>query len=305
MKMAICGGTGFIGSALADYWLEKGHEITVVTRKIKPESYTAGTSNSPRLITWKELADSPEHLEGLDALVNLAGSSLNQRWTSAGKQRILESRLKSVQAVAELIRRLKSKPSVVIQGSAIGIYGTSLTAEYDENSRTSPTDFLSEVTTQWEQASQALQMGGVRVVNLRTGVVLGRSGGAFPLMSLPFRLGFGGRVGTGQQWMSWIHLMDIVRLIDFCVMNPDLHGPVNAVSPFPVTNETFGRTLARVYHRPYWFPLPAFLLKLALGEQSTLLLDGQRVIPLKAEEAGFTFKYPHLQQALEEIRSRI
>lgn len=303
MRLAVCGGTGFIGSALVSYWLKKGHEVTVVTRAIKEDNSRAVSQRGPKYVTWDEIKESPQKLEDLDALVNLAGSTLNQRWTKAGKQRILDSRLKSVQAVADLVNRLDHRPYVIVQGSAVGIYGTSLTEEYEENSEVRASDFLSEVTMKWEHAARTLQHPNVRVVTLRTGVVLGNRGGAFPLMRLPFLMGVGGRVGTGQQWMSWIHLSDIVQLIDHCIVTPSIKGPINAVSPAPVTNDEFGRTVAKVYHRPFWFPLPAFLLKLVLGEQSTLLLDGQQVIPKKALEQAFTFQFPQLREALEEIKA--
>ncbi|WP_433945746.1 TIGR01777 family oxidoreductase [Paenibacillus sp. SN-8-1] len=301
MRMAVCGGTGFIGSALVSYWLEKGHEVIIVTRKI-PIADRERAANNPNYITWEELERSPGALEGLDALVNLAGSSLNQRWTKKGKMRILNSRLSSVQAVTALVNKLHKKPGVIVQGSAVGIYGTSLTKEFDENSPTFKQDFLSEVTLKWEHEAASLANQEVRMVTLRTGVVLGNSGGAYPLMRLPYLLGFGGRVGTGQQWMSWIHLKDIVRLVDYSVMNPVIAGPINAVSPSPVTNDEFGRTVAKVVHRPYWFPLPAFLLKSILGEQSTLLLDGQRVLPHKALEHGFTYQFPTLLEALYDLK---
>ncbi|RUT28385.1 TIGR01777 family protein [Paenibacillus zeisoli] len=303
MRMAVCGGTGFIGSALVSYWLEKGHEIIIVTRK-SPASDRNRAATNPTYITWEELKKSPETMEGLDALVNLAGSSLNQRWTEKGKKRILDSRLQSVQAIAALLGKLQNKPGVIVQGSAVGIYGTSLTEVFDENSPTLKQDFLSEVTLKWEHEAESLTNQAIRLVTLRTGVVLGNQGGAYPLMRLPYLLGIGGRVGTGQQWMSWIHLKDMVRLIDYSVMNPAVAGPINAVSPSPVTNEEFGRTTAKAINRPYWFPLPALLLKTLLGEQSTLLLDGQRVMPRKALELGFTFQFPTLMGALNDLKGQ-
>lgn len=301
MRMAVCGGTGFIGSALVSYWLEEGHEVIIVTRKI-PTAGRESSSPAPKYITWEEIERSLEIMEGLDALVNLAGSSLNQRWTEKGKMRILNSRLRSVQAVTALINKLQKKPGVIVQGSAVGIYGTSLSEEFDENSPTFKQDFLSEVTLKWEHEAASMADPTVRMVTLRTGVVLGNQGGAYPLMRLPYLLGFGGRVGTGQQWMSWIHLKDIVRLIDYSVVNPAITGPINAVSPSPVSNDEFGRTVAKVINRPYWFPLPALLLKSILGEQSTLLLDGQRVMPHKALEQGFTYQFPTLLGALRDLK---
>ncbi|WP_346657641.1 TIGR01777 family oxidoreductase [Paenibacillus sp. YPG26] len=299
--MAVCGGTGFIGSALVSYWLQEGHEVIIVTRQI-PTADRKSSASAPRYITWEELESSPEVMEGLDALVNLAGSSLNQRWTEKGKQRILSSRLNSVRAIAVLINKLQKKPAVIVQGSAVGIYGTSRSEEFDENSPTSKQDFLSDVALKWEHEAASMVHSAVRIVTLRTGVVIGNEGGAYPLMRLPFLLGFGGRVGSGQQWMSWIHLHDIVRLIDYAVMNPAITGPLNAVSPTPVMNDEFGRTIAKILGRPYWLPLPALLLKIALGEQATLLLDGQRVLPRRALEQGFTFQFPTLIEAVTDLK---
>ncbi|MNP01073.1 Epimerase family protein [compost metagenome] len=161
-------------------------------------------------------------------------------------------------------------------------------------------DFPSGVVQEWEEASDMIQ--GVRLVKLRVSVVLGNKGGAFPLMKLPFMLGVGGRMGSGQQWMSWIHITDLMRLIEFCIHQTNIEGPVNASAPEPVTNEQFGRTVAAVYHRPYWFPIPSFLLKAVAGELSLILLQGQRVLPSKLIKNGFEFRYPELQDALQALK---
>ncbi|GGA37394.1 TIGR01777 family oxidoreductase [Paenibacillus physcomitrellae] len=303
MRIAIAGGTGFIGRALIPLLLSQGNRIVLITRS--PGRKIEGID--PSVIeqwSWEQILDSPNAMGRIDAIVNLAGASLNQNWTRETKQQIIDSRLTTVQQTAEWIRRMSYKPEVVVQSSAVGIYGTSTEQTFDEHSKTSPVDFLSEVTTRWENAADEIANEGVRLVKLRTGVVLGNSGGAFPLMKLPFLLGAGGPVGSGKQWLSWIHLEDMVRLIDFSITNPNLSGPVNAVSPSPVTNDSFGRTVAKHYHRPYWLPLPAFLLKAALRERSTLLLDGQKVLPVKALEAGFTFHYPELAEALADMKQR-
>ncbi|AIQ67393.1 TIGR01777 family oxidoreductase [Paenibacillus graminis] len=300
MKYLICGGSGFIGRELTEYWLQGGHQIIVVGRK-QPESRTAA---HPALsfLTWDSLASHPELAYGADALVNLAGSSLSQRWSPSGKKSIMQSRLETVSAIAKLLNALQNKPPVVIQSSAIAIYGTSLEDTYDETSPVHVMDFPSEVVEAWEGAADEAYKG-VRVVKLRTGVVLGNESGAFPKMKLPYMLGFGGKIGSGKQWLSWIDLTDIVRLIDFCVQTPGIEGPVNATAPHPVTNEAFGKMIGKVYHRPHWFPIPAFLLKTAVGELSEILLKGQRVLPSKALEHGFTFTYPTLQPALEHLKA--
>lgn len=296
MRVAICGGTGFIGSALSKHLLKNGHEVTVITRRLPPDH-----TRDPRLVlyTWDEIASHPELMEGMDTLVNLAGSSLSQRWTAKAKDSIIRSRLTTVAAVAKLVEELHSKPGVVIQASAIAVYGTSWTDTFDENSPKRVMDFPSDVVSRWEDAADSIQ--GVRLVKLRIGVVLGNQGGAFPIMRLPYRLGVGGKIGSGRQWLSWIHLEDIVRLIEFCMTDPAAEGPVNATAPEPVTNDQFGQAVGRAYHRPHWFPVPAAMMKAVLGEQSLIILEGQRILPAKALELGFKFRYPRLQEALNNL----
>ncbi|WP_340021780.1 TIGR01777 family oxidoreductase [Paenibacillus sp. FSL K6-1096] len=299
MKYIICGGSGFIGRELTGYLLRSGHQVLSVGRKL-PE----GKPGHPNLsyLTWNSLEANPEAAEGADALINLAGASLSQRWTPGGKRAIMESRLVTVDSAGKLLQSLKHKPPVVVQSSAVAIYGTSEQDTYDETSPVRVVDFPSEVVKTWEEAADEAYQG-FRLIKLRTGVVLGNESGAFPKMKLPYSLGFGGRIGSGKQWLSWIHLADIVRLIEFCVLQPEIDGPVNATAPQPVTNEQFGKMVGKVYHRPHWFPVPAFVLKTAVGELSEILLKGQRVLPSKAVNHGFTFTYPTLQPALEQLKS--
>jgi len=299
LKYVICGGTGFIGKALTEHWLQAGHEIIIIGRK-QPEA--AISHPKLRYLTWNNLASDPGPAEGCDALVNLAGSSLSQRWSSSGKSSIRQSRLETVAAAAKLINNLKHKPSVVIQASAVAIYGTSLDDSFDESSPARVMDFPSEVVKNWEEAADR-SYKDVRLVKLRTGVVLGNRNGAFPKMRLPYLLGIGGQIGSGRQWVPWIHIADMVSLIEFCIANRELSGPVNATAPNPVTNDEFGRTIGQVYHRPHWLSLPAFVLKTALGELSEILLKGQRVLPAKALNYGFTFAYPELRNALQQLKS--
>lgn len=298
MKIAICGGTGFIGQALCKRWVADGHHVMIVTRK-QPDN--AAKNHSVQFVTWDDMKSSPQVFEGLDALVNLAGASLSQRWTVKGKESIRNSRQKTVSAVVDLMHALHRKPAVVIQASAMAIYGTSEDLTFDEQSPSRVMDFPSEVVSQWEEATDRIEVE--RVVKLRISVVLGNEGGAFPKMVLPYKLGIGGKIGSGQQWMSWIHIDDIVSLIDFCIQHPEISGPVNAASPHPVKNDQFGRTVAKVYHRPHWFPVPAFLLQHVLGELSLILLKGQRIIPAKALEHGFKFQYAELHSALSELKN--
>jgi uncharacterized protein (TIGR01777 family) len=190
---------------------------------------------------------------------------------------------------------------VVINASGMSIYGTSLNDTYDERSPHHIVDFLSGIVEEWEQAAD--QIKGVRVVKIRIGLVIGKDGGAFPKMLLPYKLGVGGKIGSGNQWISWIHIDDMVQLIDTCIQNEQISGPVNATAPNPVTNDQFGRAIAAAWHRPHWFPLPAFMLKLMFGELSTLLLDGQKVLPHVLLNHGFEFKYPTIDQALRDLAS--
>lgn len=307
MRIAICGGSGFIGQALTDYYTKRNDEVIIVTRQLPKGAQPLTDRNTPlkpggqlSYVTWEQLEQEPALMEGLDALVNLAGASLSQRWSAKNKDAILSSRLSTVSKVASLLIRLAHKPPVVIQASAVAIYGTCLDQVFNEASPKQINDFPSHVVEEWEQAAE--QIEGVRLIKLRISVVLGNNGGAFPLMMLPYRLFVGGRIGSGQQWLSWIHIDDMVRLIDFCITNEAVEGAVNASAPEPVTNDTFGQTVAKVYNRPHWFPVPSFMMKALLGEMSMMLLKGQRVIPAKAQQLGFNFQYPSLEEALLNLK---
>ncbi|GIO97737.1 epimerase [Paenibacillus lautus] len=300
MRITICGGTGFIGQALCSRWQRDGHDVIIVTRS-KPDVPPHHQQDGPiSYLTWDEMKSHPERFEDLDALVNLAGSSLSQRWTQAGKQIILQSRQRTVSSVAELMDRLEHKPSVVIQASAMAIYGTSEFETFDEESPATIMDFPSEVVQRWEQAADLIPVD--RLIKLRISVVLGGKGGALPKMLLPYKLGVGGKIGSGKQWLSWIHIDDIVDLIDYCIRHEDISGAVNAASPHAVTNDEFGRSIAKVYHRLHWLPLPAFMLQTILGEMSLILLKGQRILPAKALRHGFQFRYPEVTGALQQIK---
>jgi hypothetical protein len=294
LKVAVAGGTGFIGGHLIRHLLERHDEVVLISR-----SHAKRSPFGLKTFRWDELPERKAELEGLDAIVNLAGESINQRWTADAKRRILQSRVETATRIAELVAALYNKPGVVVNGSGISAYGTSETETYDETSPPRVVDFLSGVVEKWEQAIDAIS--DTRVVKLRTGIVLGRDGGALPLMALPYKLGVGGRVGSGRQWMSWIHIEDMVRLIRFVIENESVRGPVNATAPHPVTNDEFGRALARTLRRPHWFPVPAVLIKLALGQMSELLLNGQHVRPRVLLESGFTFLYPTAESALARL----
>lgn len=298
MRVAIAGGTGFIGKALTKALVDRGDEVWIITRG---ENHHSGNKKI-HYVTWEALAEDPGLFEGVEAIVNLAGESINQRWTSAAKQRILQSRQRAAARIAELMAELKRKPEVVINASGISAYGISAHQIFDEASPTAVTDFLSEVVKEWEAAADAIPAH--RLIKLRVGVVLDPKGGAFPLMALPYRLFAGGRIGSGKQGLSWIHLEDMIGLILFCLDHDSIEGPVNGSAPEPLSNDAFGRAVAKAMGRPHWFPVPAFVMRTLFGEMSTLLLDGQRAIPKKLIDSGYIFRYPTVDSAMQNLVGR-
>lgn len=290
------GGSGFIGGHLARELAADGNEVVIVTRKQQPRR------DGFRYVTWQELEVNSEVLEGFDVFVNLAGESINQRWTKKAKARILNSRLKATGAVASLVERLTQKPEVVVNGSGMSIYGYSDSDTFDESSPHRLSDLLARTVDEWERKAETIR--NVRLVKLRIGLVLGDDGGAFPLMTLPYKMLVGGKVGSGKQWHSWIHITDMIGIIRYCITHKEVEGPVNCTAPYPVTNDEFGRQIGRTLRRPHWFPVPAFLLKLALGEMSEVLLEGQRVLPMKMLDYGYAFQYSTLEQAFHNLLKR-
>jgi uncharacterized protein len=236
-----------------------------------------------------------------DAIVNLAGEQIAQRWTDSAKKRIYDSRVEGTRRLVNAFATQSQRPRVLVCASAVGFYGSRGDEILTENSP-SGTGFLPRVVIHWEESARTAEPLGIRVVSLRFGAVLGH-GGALAKLLLPFRLGAGGRLGSGHQWMSWIHIDDAVSLILFAMENSALQGAVNATSPHPVTNDEFTRRLASALHRPAIFPVPAFALKLAFGEMSEVLLDSQRVLPTAAQAAGFRFQYADLSAALDNLLS--
>jgi uncharacterized protein (TIGR01777 family) len=299
MRLLLCGGTGFIGQALTQALLSRGDEVWIITRK-KPVKPTYDTTlPHPRYITWTEWNNEPDHLGGIDGIVNLAGESINQRWSEKAKGRILSSRIEAAARIADNLGQMSSPPGVVINASGISLYGHSGEEVFDESSPARPADFLGTTVVEWEKAADKIPVQ--RLVKLRIGLVCAREGGAFPLLRMPYRLFGGGRMGSGEQGLPWIHLQDMVSLILFCLDHPEISGPINAVAPDPVSNDEFGRMLGRIMHRPHWFPVPAVLLQTVLGEMSTLVLYGQKAMPRKLLEHGFAFAFPKLEGALREI----
>ena len=295
MNITITGGTGFIGQAVVASLLAAGHSVTVLSRRPRE-----GTK--PRYVQCNlESQDPPQNaLEGADAVVNLAGEPVAQRWTDAAKRRIRVSRIDATRRLVDAIARLERKPSVLVSASAVGFYGDRGDEILTENSG-SGDGFLERVTVDWERAADGAESLGVRVVKPRIGVVLGRGGGALAKMAPAFKAGVGGRVGSGRQWMPWIHIDDIVGLITAAVASSALRGAVNAVAPHPVRNSEFVAELGRALHRPALIPAPAFALQIAFGEMASVLLASQRVQPEVAMRAGYVFRYPELRPALADV----
>lgn len=277
MKIVITGGSGFIGRAIAKRLRASAHTVTPVSLRTPP---------------------SPQIFAGCDAVVHLAGEPVAQRWTAAAKQRIMNSRVQGTRMLVAALRQ--QPPAALISASAIGYYGSRGDKILTEDSPPG-SDFLGQVAVAWEQEAHAAEEFGVRVVTPRIGVVLGRGGGALPKMALPFQFGVGGRLGDGKQWTSWIHLDDLVALVEFSIAIAGVRGALNAVAPNPVTNAGFTRELAAALHRPAIFPVPAIALKLLLGEMSQVVLASQRVLPEAATRAGFQFRFTEIGQALRQI----
>jgi hypothetical protein len=303
MKIILTGGTGFIGSALREKLVEKDHELVILTRQASLESRPGIRTryafwNPPDGGAWEREVD------GADGVINLAGEPIvGKRWTTAQKQKLLESRVGATQAVVGAIRIAKKRPGFLINASAVGFYGPHGDEEVTEENPHG-NDFLSHICQAWEAHALRAEDFGVRVVRVRIGIVLEKGGGALAKMLPPFRLGLGGPVGSGKQWMSWIHREDLVNLIQFLAEKKEVRGAVNATAPNPVRMGEFSKTLGRVLHRPAVLPAPAFALKILLGEMAGVLLTGQRVLPKKALEFGYTFQFPSLEGALKAVLKR-
>jgi len=273
-RVAVTGASGFVGSALVAVLRRDGDEVLTIRRG--------------------EVAA----LEGVHAVVNLAGATIGRRWTTARKREIRDSRVRGTRLIAETLARLAPAPRVLVSASAVGYYGDRGDEWLDENSAPGA-GFLAEVAVAWERATEPARDAGVRVVHLRSGLVLGAGGGALARLRTPFTLGVGGRLGSGRQWMSWVSLDDLLALIRFAIANDTVSGAVNAVAPSPVTNAEFTATLARVLHRPAFAHVPAIALRLLFGEMAAAtLLASQRVRPERLERAGFSFAHRSVEPAL-------
>ena len=295
MKILITGASGLIGKALQESFAAKGYEMLLATRREPKDD---------QHIQWNADTgfrdDDLERLEGLDAVIHLAGENIaGFRWTEEKKKAIRDSRVFGTRSMIETFDKLNDKPKTFISGSAIGFYGDRGDDEMTESSAAGKT-FLSEVCKEWEAESRRAEDLGIRTVLLRTGIVLSKDGGALATMMTPFKLGVGGVIGDGKQWMSWISLDDVVGIINYALENEHVRGAVNLTSPNPVTNEEFTKTLGSVLYRPTSLPLPEFAVHMVFGEMGdALLLDSTRVIPKRMKDAGYEFKYPVLRAALE------
>jgi uncharacterized protein (TIGR01777 family) len=295
MNVTVTGASGFLGGALIASLLENGHKVWVLGRK-RPQSAPPSVEFSK----WSADAEPPpESLAQADAVIHLAGEPVAQRWNAEVKARIRSSRVDGTRHLVNALANQSRRPKVLVSASAIGVYGSRGDEILTEASAPG-SDFLARVSIDWEQAALVAEPLGIRVVLLRTGVVLGK-GGALEKMLPPFRLGVGGRIGGGRQWMSWIHIEDEIRQILFALEQPQVRGPLNATAPNPTRNAEFTRELASVLHRPAIFPVPAIALRLLFGEMSEVLLASQRVLPQATQSAGFEFKYPELGPALRQI----
>lgn len=305
MRLIITGGSGLIGSHLAQQMAADGHEVIVLSRNpLKhtfPASITGVQWDAQTAAGWGHLAD------GAGAIVNLAGENIGgsgfppPRWTESRKRRILQSRLDAGSAVVAAVAAAQNKPAVVIQASGADYYGhvpgdAEITEEGAKGS-----SFLADVTEQWEASTSPVEEWGVRRVVLRTGMVLSMEGGALPQTVLPFKFFAGGPLGSGNQWWAWIHLEDMVRAIRFLLETPTASGIFNVCTPNPVRQKAFARAVGRAMGRPSFLPAPAFALKLALGEMAAIVLHGRRAVPQKLQSLGFTFNYPQIQEALLDL----
>jgi uncharacterized protein (TIGR01777 family) len=294
MNLLITGGTGFIGSALCVRLLEEKHHIVVLSRH--PEAIK---------LPIKAVADLEQLTDDdiFDVVINLAGEPIaNKRWSVQQKQRIFSSRIDTTATLIVYFKKSKNKPKLLINGSAIGYYGIGRTNDVIDEKAGSDDSFSSQLCQKWETTALTAEALGIRTCLLRTGIVLGKNGGALSKMLLPFKMGLGGRIGHGKQWMPWIHLDDLVGIILYCINHDNLKGAINGTSPNPVINQVFTKTLGTALKRPTIFPMPKMVVQLLLGQMGEeLLLAGKRVLPRKILDAGYNFQYKKLEDALKNV----
>ena len=294
--VAITGATGLVGRALQEHLQNDGWGVRILSRSAK----------GPHVIRWDPAAGvlDAERLEGVDAVVHLAGESVAGLWTDGKRKRIRESRIKGTTLLAEALASLERPPDVLVSASAVGYYGDRGDAELGEEAGPGE-GFLADVCMAWEASAAPAAAAGIRVAHPRIGIVLAPDGGALAAMKLPFKLGLGGRIGSGEQWMSWVHLGDLVRMIHFALAEPEVSGAFNAVAPEPVSNKVFTDTLGDVLSRPTFLPLPGRLAKLALGQAADeMLLASTGAVPRALEGYGFQWAHPRLEEALRDVLDR-
>ena len=296
MRIVLTGGTGFIGAPLAQALVEKGHEVTILTR----QALASGRGKNPAFVAWSQDGGAAwkQALRECGAVINLAGEPIAaRRWTPEQKQRIRDSRVVTTRNLVEALREQGARPGVFLGASAVGFYGPRGDEPLGEGAPPGP-GFLAKTCQAWEAETRRAEGVAGRTVLLRIGVVLGRGGGALAKMVPPFKMFAGRPLGSGRQWMPWVHQADIIGLALFLLEHPSAAGPINATAPNPERMRDFCKTLGRVLHRPSWAPVPAPVLRLMLGEMADMLLTGQRVIPEAAQKLGYRFRFPSLEAAL-------
>jgi uncharacterized protein (TIGR01777 family) len=294
MNLLITGGTGFIGSALCTRLLDEKHSIVVLSRHPETIKLPIKAVSSLEQLTDDDI---------FNVVINLAGEPIaDKRWSDQRKNRIYASRIVTTEALIAYLKKSINKPKLLISGSAIGYYGIDGTDDIIDENSGNDDSFSSELCQKWETAALKAESLGIRTCLLRTGIVLGKNGGALSKMLPPFKMGLGGKIGHGKQWMSWIHLDDLVGIIVYCINNDNLKGPINGTSPNPVINQVFTKTLGLALKRPTIFPMPKAVIKLLMGQMGEeLLLVGKRILPQKVLDAGYNFKYKTLEEALKNI----
>lgn len=296
MNILITGGTGFIGTELRSMLLRKGHSIIVITRS--PKKYEDEKAKNQRFISWED--DLVAAMEESDAVINLVGENLAQLWTEEVKKRLVASRVETTQKLVEAVKKAQVPPEVMISSSGISYYGDrgdDILVEDDPAGN----GFLPSLCMKWEEAAKPVESAGVRLVIFRNAVVLEKGGGALQYMLPIFKLGLGGSIGNGRQYFPWIHMLDACRAMEYALTNEQVSGIHNLTSPNPVTMNELADKLAEVLHRPAFFRVPEFALKLAVGEAAAPILDSIRAQPKKLQQSGFQFRFPYLKEALADI----
>jgi hypothetical protein len=307
MRIVIAGGTGFLGAPLAEMYAEEGHDVRVLTRSLMSGDTRHDPGTGVPGITrvgWKPDGTSgpwASVVDGADVVVNISGESLGEkRWSAGTKAKFRDSRLLATRSMGAAVAAARTPPPVWINGSAVGYYGPRDSQPVTESDPPG-VDFLAQLCADWEKEARSKERPGTRVVVVRTGIVLDRSGGALAAMMTPFRFFVGGRMGSGRQYVSWIHRLDWIEIVRWIAQTPSVSGPVNATAPHPVTNRHLARALGHAMRRPSLVPVPGFALKIAVGEFANSLLTGQRVLPARAQKEGYHFRYPEIEMAFRGI----